>query len=275
MKTTHLRNFLVKNFNWKQICGSALLRHCKPLFADSNTSSSTSYYNASFRGKFCILQETRFLPISVFAYVFAEEDHKQQLHHVYLPWLSKHFFQILIDGEHKEVVSLPAVQSYLTDVWHGNQVWSATHSVVVFLGFLLCPPLWIFFSLPLGHKYTFIPYVKLISHIVSHLFFILMLVLVFMSPFDYLYNRHNPAPTAEEIILVFWVIGKFVGEVTTADERSGLGWIRVLVLVFCGIAFILHFVAFAFDPPTETEILYVRNQIFALSSLFACVQIIR
>ncbi|XP_055354554.1 LOW QUALITY PROTEIN: serine/threonine-protein phosphatase 6 regulatory ankyrin repeat subunit A-like [Paramacrobiotus metropolitanus] len=186
----------------------------------------------------------------------------------------KSLMDILIEGEHKDVVALPAVQRYLTQVWHGNQAWSGTKSFLIFMVFLLCPPVWLIFCLPLEHKYNYIPFIKLICHIVSHLFFILVLILVFMSPFEQLYERHDATPKPEEIILIIWVIGKFSGELTTAEERSGLGWIRVLIIVFCVVAFILHFIAFAFDPPVETEVLYVRNQIFALSSFFACIQIV-
>jgi hypothetical protein len=188
----------------------------------------------------------------------------------------KSLMNILIEGEHKDVVALPAVQRYLTDVWHGNQPWSDRHSFFVFFGFLFFPPIWLIFGLPLGHKYNFIPFVKLMSHIVGHLYFIFLLILVFMSPFGKLYDRHDATPTPEEIILVLWMVGKLAEEITTKEERSGLGWLRVLILILSAIAFACHFIAFALsDDGTDTEVLYVRNQILGLVDFFACIQIIR
>ncbi|OQV12783.1 Ankyrin-3 [Hypsibius exemplaris] len=186
----------------------------------------------------------------------------------------KSLMNILIEGEHKDVVALPAVQRYLTDVWHGNQPWSDRHSFFVFFGFLFCPPVWFLFGLPLGHKYNYIPFVKLMCHIVSHLYFIFILIIVFMSPFEKLYNRHDAYPTPEEVILVIWTVGKLAEEVTTKEERSGLGWLRVLILILSAIAFAFHFIAFAFNIGADTEMLYLRNQILGLVDFFACIQII-
>ncbi|GAU98759.1 hypothetical protein RvY_09866-2 [Ramazzottius varieornatus] len=190
----------------------------------------------------------------------------------------KSLMNILIEGEHKEVVALPAVQRYLTAVWHGNQHWSDTHSFVTFLGFLFFPPFWFFASLPLGHKYNYIPFVKLMSHIVSHMFFILLLLLAAMASFEKLYEFRNVAPTAVEVFLLIWIAGKIVHEFTTKEERNGLGLIRVVIIVLCLMGVVLHGIAFAFadsDYYKTTEVLYARNQIFALASLFAFIQIIR
>ena len=115
-------------------------------------------------------------------------------------------------------------------------------------------------------------------HIVSHLFFILLLILVFMAPFEKLYVWRPADPTPVEVLLILWIVGKMVGEFTTKEERNGLGVIRVVILILCVIALVLHGVAFAFadnDYDKTVEILYTRNQIFALASLFACIQIIR
>lgn len=174
-----------------------------------------------------------------------------------------------------EVVSDPAVQRYLTDVWYGNEEWSDFKSIFIFLSFLLCPPVWFVFSLPLGHKYNYVPFMKLLCHIVSHVFFIVILTLVFMSPFEKLYDRHDAVPRIAEWILLAWLMGKFLDEFFTAEERKGLGWIRILVLIFCGLALLVHAVAFPLDPPVETILLYVRNQLLATAGLFACIQIVK
>ena len=187
----------------------------------------------------------------------------------------KSLMNILIDGEHKDVVALPAVQRYLTDVWHGNQPWSDRHSFLFFFGFLFCPPLWFIFGLPIGHKYNYIPFVKLMCHIVSHIYFIFLLIIVFMSPFEKLYNRHDARPTPEEVILVLWMVGKVAEEITTKEARTGLGGLRVLILILSAVAIAFHFIGFALSYGTDTEMLYLRNQILGLVDFFACIQIIR
>ncbi|GAU98761.1 hypothetical protein RvY_09867-2 [Ramazzottius varieornatus] len=186
---------------------------------------------------------------------------------------NKSLMDILVEGSHKEVVAEPSVQRFLSDVWYGNQEWSDGKSTMMFLAFLLFPPFWLVMSLPIG-RYSEIPFMKLMSSIVSHLFFIVVLILVFLSPFENLYDRIDPLPEWAEWLLLVWLIGKVIDEFFTAEERSGLGWIRIIVLGFCALGIIMHGIAFAFTGTTATILLYVRNQLFATAGLFACIQIV-
>lgn len=60
------------------------------------------------------------------------------------------FLDVLIELDRKDVVSQHSVQRYLSDVWIGSLSWSAWKFVLLFFGFLLCPPLWAAVSCPAG-----------------------------------------------------------------------------------------------------------------------------
>lgn len=60
----------------------------------------------------------------------------------------------LIEGRQKGVVSHPAVQTYLTDVWHGSLQWNSWKILLLFFCLLFFPPLWLVLSLPLRHRYA-------------------------------------------------------------------------------------------------------------------------
>ncbi len=57
--------------------------------------------------------------------------------------------------------------------WTGNSL----KLVLLFFAMVVCPPIWIFFSLPLNIKMNKVPYVKFICRTVSHFFLLLLLVL--------------------------------------------------------------------------------------------------
>lgn len=48
----------------------------------------------------------------------------------------------LIEGRQKQVVSIPAVQEYLTNVWYGSMHWASWKILLMFFCLLICFPLW-------------------------------------------------------------------------------------------------------------------------------------
>ena len=64
------------------------------------------------------------------------------------------FLDVLIECDQKTVVSNAAVQSYLNELWRGGLSWTGNSLKLILLFFtmVVCPPVWIFFSLPLNIK---------------------------------------------------------------------------------------------------------------------------
>lgn len=76
--------------------------------------------------------------------------------------------------------------------------------------------------------------------------------------------------------LLVWLSGLLLFELTNPSDKSGLGSIKILVLLFGIVGVGCHVVGYAklikwYHWPT---LMYVRNQFFALSFLLACVQIL-
>ena len=76
--------------------------------------------------------------------------------------------------------------------------------------------------------------------------------------------------------LLIMLSGLLLFVLTNPSDKSGLGWIKVAVLLF-GIFGVLLHVLGLFEIIAAKDygvLLYLRNQLFALSFLLACVQIL-
>lgn len=62
---------------------------------------------------------------------------------------------------------------------HIEGIWSFLTTLFAFL----IPPLWFFLCLPI-HRWNRVPMLKFICHLVSHLYFITVMVLVIVVPWD-------------------------------------------------------------------------------------------
>lgn len=72
-----------------------------------------------------------------------------------------------------------------------------------------------------------------------------------------------------------WLSGLLLFELTNPSDKSGLGSIKVLVLLFGVVGVGCHVAGMTFVEKTYwPTLMYVRNQFFALSFLLACVQIL-
>lgn len=183
------------------------------------------------------------------------------------------FLDVLIENEQKEVIAHTAVQRYLQELWVGNLTWANWKLLLLFVVFLICPPVWIIFSLPLGHKYHKIPIIKFMSYLTSHIYLMILLCLTSITPI-YSIFRFNFFPYWYEWILLAWLVGLIISEITNPSDKAGLGWVKVAVLFFCILGVILHGVGFFVGREWHGHIFYLRNQLFAVGILLAFVQVL-
>uniref|UniRef100_A0A4W3GDN1 Serine/threonine-protein phosphatase 6 regulatory ankyrin repeat subunit C-like n=1 Tax=Callorhinchus milii TaxID=7868 RepID=A0A4W3GDN1_CALMI len=175
----------------------------------------------------------------------------------------------LIECEQKEVVAHPVVQKYLTDVWYGSLHWAHWKVVLLFFSFLVCPPIWLVFSLPLGHRFTKIPIVKFMSHLVSHVFLLLLFVVTVVYPPLSPVHQGRALPRWNEWLLLAWLSGMLVSELTHPGERAGLAWIRVFILGLSAVAVFCHLLTFALRGHDRLHCFFARN-IFLATAMTLC-----
>ncbi|XP_021701891.1 serine/threonine-protein phosphatase 6 regulatory ankyrin repeat subunit B isoform X2 [Aedes aegypti] len=184
------------------------------------------------------------------------------------------FLDVLIENEQKEVIAHTVVQRYLQELWRGTLNWTAWRIMLLFVGFIVCPPVWIIFTLPLGHNYYKVPIIKFMSYLTSHIYLMIHLMIVGITPI-YPVVRASLLPYWYEWGLLIWLSGLLLFELTNPSDKSGLGSIKVLVLLFGIIGVGVHVSGMLYVQKTYwPTLLYCRNQLFALSFLLACVQIL-
>lgn len=185
------------------------------------------------------------------------------------------FLDVLIENEQKEVIAHTVVQRYLQEIWVGKLDWADWKLLLLFIAFILIPPVWIAFSLPFGHKYHKIPIVKFMSYLTSHIHFMILMCLTSVTPiYPVLPIRMNLFPFWFEWMVLAWLTGLLVAEIMNPSDKGGLGWIKVAVLVFSIMGIVLHGIAFFLNKEWYGTILYLRDQLLGMAVLLACVQIL-
>uniref|UniRef100_A0A8R1HXB3 ANK_REP_REGION domain-containing protein n=1 Tax=Caenorhabditis japonica TaxID=281687 RepID=A0A8R1HXB3_CAEJA len=191
---------------------------------------------------------------------------------------------VLIENEQKEVVSYASVQRYLTEVWTARVDWSFGKFVAFSLLVLICPPAWFYFSLPLDSRIGRAPIIKFVCHIVSHVYFTILLTIVVLNITHKMYEVTSVVPNPVEWLLLLWLSGNLVSELSTVGGGSGLGIVKVLILVLSAMAIAVHVLAFLLPAVVLTHLdndeklhfartmLYLKNQLFAFALLFAFVE---
>lgn len=164
--------------------------------------------------------------------------------------------------------------SFFQELWRGALNWTAWRTMLLFVAFIICPPIWITFTLPLGHKYHKVPIIKFMSYLTSHVYLMLFLLLVAIFPI-YPVVRASLVPYWYEWILLIWLSGLLLFELTNPSDKSGLGWIKLSVLLFGIFGVGTHLLGLVVVKQKYwPTLMYCRNQLFALSFLLACVQIL-
>ena len=183
------------------------------------------------------------------------------------------FLDVLIECEQKDVVSHPSVQKYLSEVWTGHlSHWAGWKMIMLFSALLFVPPVWLAFSLPLKHRFNKVPVIKFMSYLVSHIYLIVLFTLTTVYPLTPIWESYNLIPHWYEWLLLAWLSGLLVSQLTNPEDRAGLGWIKVIVIGISAIGVVVHCLAFAFTGNDRFVCLYVRNQFFAFPLMLCFVQ---
>ncbi|GAB6027875.1 hypothetical protein CHUAL_002089 [Chamberlinius hualienensis] len=186
-----------------------------------------------------------------------------------------HFADVLIENEQKEVVAHSCVQKYVTEIWMGNLNWAPWRFVVLFFVFLFVPPVWVAFCLPLGHRYNKIPVIKFMCYLASHGFFMALLTISVAIPVYPIYTSLNMVPRWYEWIVVAWLSGMLLSELTNPGDRAGLGFLKIIIIVISAFAIALHACGiFVSSEEDRKLVLYFRNQLMAISLLVSFVLIL-
>jgi len=69
--------------------------------------------------------------------------------------------------------------------------------MLLFFAFIFCPPVWVSFTLPLGHKYYKVPIIKFMSYLTSHIYLMVFLMLTGVTPIY---------PTVRPKLLPYWYV---------------------------------------------------------------------
>nr|XP_047126785.1 serine/threonine-protein phosphatase 6 regulatory ankyrin repeat subunit A-like [Hydra vulgaris] len=182
--------------------------------------------------------------------------------------LQKPLLDVLIDEEFKLCVAHNNVQSYLSNLWKGSGmsiegVYAILFTVVCFL----CPPFWFFLCLPF-HRWNKVPTIKFICHVISHLYYITVLIYIVVVPWDR--SKVETFPTYAEYILVIWVSGHLLAEITEPESQP----FRIFTLFLMSAAFGTHIVALFMSATTREEILYGRDNILGVALVMLISQIL-
>ncbi|XP_055387350.1 serine/threonine-protein phosphatase 6 regulatory ankyrin repeat subunit A isoform X6 [Condylostylus longicornis] len=184
------------------------------------------------------------------------------------------FLDVLIENEQKEVIAHTVVQRYLQELWRGSLTWASWKILLLLVAFVTCPPVWIIFTFPMGHQFNKVPIIKFMSYLTSHIYLMIHLSVVGITPI-YPVLRSNLIPYWYEWGLLIWLSGLLLFELTNPSDKSGLGSIKLLVLLFGMAGVGVHVAALLFvGKEYWPTLIYCRNQCFALSFLLACVQIL-
>ncbi|CAJ0941647.1 unnamed protein product, partial [Mesorhabditis belari] len=196
----------------------------------------------------------------------------------------KPLLDVLIENEQKEVVSYASVQRYLTEIWTARVDWSFGKTLAFSILVLLCPPAWFYFSLPLDSRIGRAPIIKFVCHVVSHVYFTLLLTITVLNITHKMYEVTSIIPNPIEWLLLLWLSGNLVSELSTIGGGSGLGIVKVMILMLSAAATAIHVLAFLYPALVMTHLdneeklhfartmLYLKNQLFAFALLFAFVQ---
>ena len=116
----------------------------------------------------------------------------------------------------------------LGELWKGNlQTW-ATYKMLLFsFCIMTIIPVWIIFSLPLDNKYNKTPFVRFVCNLTSHIYFMIIQILVACWPIYPIY-RQSMMPYWIEWVLVVWLSGLLLEQLSEQQDRSGLAMIKVI-----------------------------------------------
>jgi hypothetical protein len=124
-------------------------------------------------------------------------------------------------------VSYASVQRYLTEIWTGRVDWSFGKTLAFAILVFLCPPAWFYFSLPLDNRIGRAPIIKFVCHLVSHVYLTVLLTVVVLNLTHKMYEVTSIWPNPVECVLLVWLSGNLVSQLTNVGGGSGLAVVKV------------------------------------------------
>ena len=184
----------------------------------------------------------------------------------------KPFLDVLVECEQKLCVAHTAVQSYLGSKWRAGRNWSISKVLAIFFIAFVLPPVWVALSLPWNNNYSRVPLVKFICQLISHLYFMLLFVCMLVIPWGK--SADDLIPEWYEILLLFWLCGLVLTQLTDPKNSRGLGRVPLFVICLSVIGILTHLSAIPFEGDTRVNLLYARNQLFAVAMFLTFVQLL-
>lgn len=126
------------------------------------------------------------------------------------------------------------------------------------------------------HRFNTIPIVKFMSHLVSHVFLLALFILTVAYPPMNPLSEGRVFPGWCEWLLLTWLCGMLVSELSHPGERAGLAWVRLLLLGFSAAALLCHLLAVVFQrwPPVPVHCLFARNVLLAVAMTLGFIQLL-
>ncbi|KAK3511793.1 hypothetical protein QTP70_023189, partial [Hemibagrus guttatus] len=182
----------------------------------------------------------------------------------------------LIEKRQKQVLSMDAVQMYLTEMWYNNKQWKSWEILLLFFCMLTCPLLWLALSLPKKDStFNRTPIVKFMSHLVSHIFLMAFIILTIVYPYMSPSAMDQLIPGWYEWLLLIWLCGMLVSELSQRAKRSGFAWNRVLLLCVTATAFFSHLLAVILQSPQKaSQCMFIRNILLAVAVTLGFIQLL-
>lgn len=184
----------------------------------------------------------------------------------------KPFLDVLVECEQKHCVAHTAVQSYLGHKWRAGRNWSVSKVLLIFFAAFLLPPIWLALSLPWNNNYSRVPLMKFICQLISHLYFMLLFVFMLVIPWNK--SSDDLTPAWYEVLLLFWLGGLVLTQLTDPKNTRGLGRVPLFIIVLSAIGILLHLSAIPREGVSRVNTMYARNQVFAIAMFLTFVQLL-
>ena len=107
------------------------------------------------------------------------------------------------------------------------------------------------------------------AYLTSHIYLMGLLILSSTLPICPI-MRKSLIPCWYEWLLLAWLSGMLLSELTTPRDRGGQFWLRTVMLVLSGSAVVIHAVTFLLPKDYWSLCFFARNQLLAVVLLFCC-----
>ena len=195
------------------------------------------------------------------------------------------FVDVLINCNQRKIISQHFVQEYFIDAWDGDFEMNGIQTFLTFLSILLLPILWLLLSMPISLRFkkdgsiiNKIPFIRFSCFFVSHLYFIVLLILVAVEPVipitSMIYSVN--LPNYLEWMLLMWISGLVARELSNSSDKGGFGIFKIAVLILSTTACVINIISFCYqaNDSLRYDVLFTRNIFLSLTVFFATIQFV-